>query len=136
MPFFLLANNKIFEYTITSVIFMNTFIMGLKYYRMPDILINFSDDSNYFFALVFNFEMIIKLIGLGKIYFFYTWNIFDMTIVVLTDIGIILDMMNTGSTFSSTATVIRAFRIMRIFKLIRSSIHIRLILDTLFNILP
>jgi hypothetical protein len=115
---------------------MNTFIMGLKYYRMPDILINFSDDSNYFFALVFNFEMIIKLIGLGKIYFFYTWNIFDMTIVVLTDIGIILDMMNTGSTFSSTATVIRAFRIMRIFKLIRSSIHIRLILDTLFNILP
>ena len=115
---------------------MNTGIMALKHYRMPELLVKFSDNSNYFFALAFNFEMIIKLIGLGRIYFLYTWNIFDMTIVVMTDLGILLDILSTGGSFSSTATVIRAFRIMRIFKLIRSSIHIRLILDTLFNILP
>lgn len=33
-------------------------------------------------------------------------------------------------------TIIRAFRIMRMFKLIRSSPHMRLIMDTVFNILP
>ena len=38
--------------------------------------------------------------------------------------------------FQTTAIIIRGFRIMRMFKLIRSSVHMRLILDTVFNILP
>lgn len=88
------------------------------------------------FALVFNFEMILKLIGLGKIYFLSAWNKFDMIIVFATDFGILLGIFNLGASFSSTATVIRGFRIMRMFKLIRSSVHMRLILDTVFNILP
>jgi hypothetical protein len=81
-------------------------------------------------------EMVLKLIGLGRVYFLYSWNIFDMIIVIATDLGLLLKLLNLGSTFSSTATVVRAFRIMRMFKLIRSSVHIRVILDTVFNILP
>jgi len=88
------------------------------------------------FSFVFNLEMILKLIGLGKVYFFSTWNIFDMVIVIATDFGLILKVFELGDSFSSAATVIRGFRIMRMFKLIRSSVHIRLILDTVFNILP
>lgn len=88
------------------------------------------------FALVFNIEMILKLIGLGKIYFLSAWNKFDMVIVFATDFGLILKFFDLGASFSSTATVIRGFRIMRMFKLIRSSVHMRLILDTVFNILP
>jgi voltage-dependent calcium channel L type alpha-1D len=110
--------------------------MAMKYYRMPDNLEIFSEQINYIFAFVFNVEMILKLIGLGKIYFFSTWNKFDMIIVFATDFGLILNFFNLGGSFSSTATVIRAFRIMRMFKLIRSSVHMRLILDTVFNILP
>ena len=59
-----------------------------------------------------------------------------MMVVIGTDIGIILNFTTSGSSFSTAATVIRAFRIMRMFKLIRSSVHMRLILDTVFNILP
>mmetsp|Transcript_15907 Transcript_15907/g.24552 ORF Transcript_15907/g.24552 Transcript_15907/m.24552 type:complete len:81 (+) Transcript_15907:6344-6586(+) len=80
--------------------------------------------------------MILKLIGLGEVYFMSSWNTFDMVIVIATDFGLILKIFNLGSSFSSAATVIRGFRIMRMFKLIRSSVHIRLILDTVFNILP
>jgi hypothetical protein len=80
--------------------------------------------------------MIMKIIGLGKIYFSQSWNIFDMSIVILTDIGLLLNLLNAGSTYSKAATVVRSFRIMRIFRLIRSSVHIKIILDTLFNILP
>jgi len=80
--------------------------------------------------------MILKLIGLKKVYFHYAWNIFDMFIVFATDIGIILKFMNLGENFSTTMTIFRAFRIMRMFKLVRSSVHMRLILDTVFNILP
>ena len=95
-----------------------------------------SEIANYVFAFVFNMEMILKLVGLGKIYFMYSWNVFDMIIVIATDIGLLLKWLNLGETFSSAATVVRSFRIMRMFKLIRSSVNIRLILDTVFNILP
>ena len=80
--------------------------------------------------------MILKLIALGRVYFRYRWNIFDMLIVFASDIGILFDILEFDMTFSSAITVIRGFRIMRMFKLIRSSVHMRLILDTVANIMP
>ena len=103
---------------------------------MDEGLEKFGDNANYLFAFVFNVEMIFKLIGLRKIYFHYTWNLFDMFIVIATDSSILMTIFEANEAFGSTATVFRAFRIMRMFKLIRSSVHMRLILDTVFNILP
>jgi hypothetical protein len=85
---------------------------------------------------VFNVEMVLKLIGLKSTYFHTGWNIFDMIIVFATDVGIVLKFMNLGKNFSTTMTIFRAFRIMRMFKLVRSSKNMRLIIDTVFNILP
>lgn len=56
--------------------------------------------------------------------------------VIATDAGIILKIFSAGSSFSTAATVVRAFRIMRIIRLVRKSQNIKLILDTLFNIIP
>lgn len=134
--FFRLVNNNYFEYSITFFIFLNTIVMAIKHYRMSEGLEHYSEMANYVFTIVFNFEAVLKLIGMGKIYFMYTWNTFDLVIVIATDMGLIMKFFNLGSSFSSAATVIRGFRIMRMFKLIRSSVHIRLILDTVFNILP
>ena len=108
----------------------------MKHHGMPQELKDFSYNINFVFSAVFNLEMIFKLIGLRKIYFIDTWNKFDMLIVFATDLGLILDVFDLGTSFSQAATVIRSFRIMRMFKLIRSSVHMRLILDTVFNILP
>ena len=69
-------------------------------------------------------------------FLFCAWNLFDMFIVIATDASIIMTFTAADEAFGSTATVFRAFRIMRMFKLIRSSVHMRLILDTVFNILP
>lgn len=88
------------------------------------------------FSVVFNLELIFKLIGLRKLYFIERWNNFDMLIVFATDLGLLLDVFDLGSNFSQTATVVRGFRIMRLFKLIRSSVQMRLILDTVGNIMP
>jgi hypothetical protein len=115
---------------------MNTVVMAIKHYQMPKELEDFSEKINYVFTFIFNLEMILKLIGLRKVYFFQLWNIFDMFIVFSSDIGIILDTIELGTNFSTTLTILRAFRIMRMFKLIRSSPHMRLILDTVLNILP
>ena len=80
--------------------------------------------------------MILKLLGLGRQYFYSAWNVFDCIVVIGTDVGIVLKFVTSGSSFSTAATVVRAFRIMRIVRLIRSYRDIRLILDTLVNIIP
>ena len=49
------------------------------------------ENLNYFFAFIFNCEMILKLIGLGWQYFYSGWNVFDCLVVIGTDIGIILN---------------------------------------------
>ena len=61
-----------------------------------------------------------KLIGLSSQYFYSAWNLFDMTVVIGTDVGLILEFTTSGSGFSTAATVVRAFRIMRIVRLVRS----------------
>ena len=88
------------------------------------------------FAVIFNIEMILKLFALGKFYFYDRWSLFDMFIVIGTDLGIALRLLNLGGNISSATSVVRGFRIMRIFRLIKSSVHIRLIIDTLGNIMP
>jgi hypothetical protein len=118
--FFSLVEHKIFEGTITFFIAFNTVVMAAKVEGMPGHIDEFLDSLNYMFAFIFNLEMIFKLIGLGSAYFNVSWNIFDMTVVIGTDLGIILETFTKGSGFSTAATVVRAFRIMRIVRLVRS----------------
>ena len=63
---------------------------------MPELIVDISEQANYVFAAVFNVEMILKLLGLRKVYFYSYWNLFDMVIVVLTNLGILLKVTRTG----------------------------------------
>ena len=133
--FFRIQEHKYFEYFITGWILANTVIMAMRYARMSTEYSNTLDNFNYFFAAVFNLEMIIKLIALWKHYFLDSkWNLFDWAIVIGTDAGIIMSSMNIGIDISTTATVIRSFRILRMFRLFKS--FGRLVIDTFINILP
>ena len=136
LSFFKIIKSKWFEFTITGFIVLNTAVMALRQYRMSEDLANFSEIANLVFAFVFNCEMFLKLIGLGRTYFLDSWNKFDMFIVLGTDVGLILSLFDVGGGFTTAATVIRSVRIMRMFRLIKASVHIRLILDTILNILP
>lgn len=125
-----------FEYTITGCILMNTFCMGMVHYRQPDELTVALEYLNYVFAFVFNVEMTLKLLAQGKNYFSQGWNVFDCFIVIGTNFGILMKLIGTGESMGATTSVIRGFRIMRIFRLVKASISIRLLIDTLMNILP
>jgi hypothetical protein len=59
-----------------------------------------------------------------------------MMIVIGTNVGLLLRLASTDIDISTAATVVRAFRIMRIFRLIRSSQNMRIILDTIMHIIP
>ena len=46
---------------------------------------------NDLFAVIFNVEMILKIISDGQKYFLNNWNLFDMMVVISADIGMILE---------------------------------------------
>lgn len=116
---FILVETSTFEYVITFFIAINTLVMACQYDGInPTLELSFKY-ANYFFAFVFNAEMVLKLIGLGTQYFYSSWNIFDCVVVIGTDFGIVLNMLGSGSSFSTATTVVRAFRIMRIIRLVR-----------------
>lgn len=130
------AKSKWFDIFITGCILLNTLIMSMKYSRMSPNYEKTLEYFNYVFAAIFNFEAIVKLIGYGSSYFYYSWNKFDLSIVIGTDVGLIMNIINTGINISTVATVVRAFRIMRIFRLVKSSQNMRIILDTIGHIMP
>lgn len=125
-----------FEYFITGCIIANTVAMACVHYRQSDGFIFALEILNYFFAVVFNFEMIMKLLSTGKNYFRSGWNVFDCFIVFGTDFGLVMKFAGAGGAMGATTSVIRGFRIMRIFRLVKASIAIRLLIDTILNILP
>ena len=77
------------------MVFMNTVTMAMQIYNAPDIYHNILSTCNTTFTLIFNIEMVLKLIADGFEYFKQNWNLFDMFIVITGDIGLI---MSIGST--------------------------------------
>jgi len=133
---FKIVQTPIFDYFITLCIFLNTIVMASKYYMMSEQFENSLEIANYVFAAIFNLEAAVKILGLGSRYFYDSWNRFDLLIVIGTDIGLLMNSIDSKVDISTAATVVRGFRIMRVFRLIRSARNIRIILDTLVNILP
>lgn len=88
--FFRIVNSTYFDHIITVFILLNTIVMSMKFHNMPADLVEFSAIANYVFAAVFNLEMFMKLIALGRTYFQSGWNIFDMFIVIMSDMGLLL----------------------------------------------
>ena len=75
---------------------------------------------NIVFTIIYTVEMVIKLIAFLKHYFDDGWNNFDFLIVLFAWIGFASNKLfdlNVGS----LTTVVRAFRILRVLKLIRKA---------------
>jgi hypothetical protein len=79
---------------------------------------------NLVFTVIFSSEMVIKLAGYGYRYFRDSWNTFDMLIVILSIIGIILTETTTSKLGSQT-TIVRSFRIIKIFYIFKKNKTLR-----------
>jgi hypothetical protein len=97
---------------------------------------------NLLFAGIFAVEMLLRLLSMGfKIYFTGHWfNFFDAIIVVSSFIDITISevlinesekIKNSGSVF----TALRAFRLLRVFKLAKSWKRFQLLLETMAHTL-
>ena len=133
---FKFVNSWFFEFFITMCILSNTLVMAMRYYWMNSIYDWVLEIANYVFAFIFTVECILKIISELHGYFMNNWNWFDFLVVVGTLIGVIMTVLQTDFNFSTAASAIRAFRILRIFRLIWSSKNLRVLIDTLMYILP
>ncbi|XP_071569183.1 ca[2+]-channel protein alpha[[1]] subunit D isoform X5 [Temnothorax nylanderi] len=128
-----------FEYTIFTLIMINTVTLAMKFYRQPDIYTNVLDVLNMIFTAVFALEFVFKLAAFRfKNYFGDAWNVFDFIIVLGSFIDIVYSEVNPGSTVISI-NFFRLFRVMRLVKLLSRGEGIRTLLWTFiksFQALP
>ncbi|KAM4627005.1 LOW QUALITY PROTEIN: sodium channel protein type 2 subunit alpha-like [Discoglossus pictus] len=99
---------------ITICIVLNTLFMAMEHYPMSPHFENVLIVGNLVFTGIFTAEMVFKLIALDPYYYFQVgWNIFDGIIVSLS-------LMELGLSDVEGLSVLRSFRLLRVFKLAKS----------------
>merc|ERR550532_3165370 len=99
---------------ITLCIVCNTLFMALDHHDMDPEMQRTLKNGNYFFSATFAIEAVMKLCAMSpKFYFKEGWNIFDFIIVSLS-------LLELGMANVSGLSVLRSFRLLRVFKLAKS----------------
>ncbi|KAK1332585.1 hypothetical protein QTO34_007268 [Cnephaeus nilssonii] len=102
------------DLTITMCIVLNTLFMALEHYNMTTEFEDMLQVGNLVFTGIFTAEMTFKIIALDPYYYFQQgWNIFDSIIVILS-------LMELGLSRMGNLSVLRSFRLLRVFKLAKS----------------
>jgi hypothetical protein len=130
--FYDLVQHDFFEVFILAVIMFNIFTMCLDYYTADKTTSYFDtlELVNMVFTVIFILEAILKLIGLGLMYFSISWNVFDFLIVVGGIVGFIVEQSSSGgSTFDPT--VFRVFRMARMLRLVQKAESLKHMIKTL-----
>lgn len=95
---------------------------------------------NKTFTIIFLIEMACKIISMGflfnsvnndKAYIRSYWNIIDFIVVMFSGV----DLVSTNSTFKSFK-ILRCFRALRPLKVINKNEQLKIIVNTLFQIVP
>ncbi|KAF3843061.1 hypothetical protein F7725_001910 [Dissostichus mawsoni] len=107
------------DLTITICIVLNTLFMAMEHHPMSEHFFNMLYVGNLvsglkIFTSIFTAEMVFKIIAMDPYYYFQEkWNIFDSIIVSLS-------LMELGLENVNGMSVLRSFRLMRVFKLAKS----------------
>uniref|UniRef100_A0A8C0G2H6 Sodium channel protein n=1 Tax=Chelonoidis abingdonii TaxID=106734 RepID=A0A8C0G2H6_CHEAB len=110
----LIVMDPFVDLAVTICIVLNTLFMAMEYYPMTEDFHNVLSVGNQVFTGIFTAEMVLKLIAMDPYYYFQVgWNIFDAFIVALSLLELFLSKVDGLS-------VLRSFRLLRIFKLAKS----------------
>ncbi|XP_030065161.1 sodium channel protein type 2 subunit alpha isoform X11 [Microcaecilia unicolor] len=110
----LIVMDPFVDLAITICIVLNTLFMAMEHYPMTNEFNRVLTVGNQVFTGIFTAEMVFKLIALDPYYYFQEgWNIFDGIIVSLS-------LMELGLANVEGLSVLRSFRLLRVFKLAKS----------------
>nr|XP_034988756.1 sodium channel protein type 2 subunit alpha isoform X4 [Zootoca vivipara] len=102
------------DLAITICIVLNTLFMAMEHYPMTPQFNHVLSVGNLVFTGIFTAEMFLKIIAMDPYYYFQEgWNIFDGIIVSLS-------LMELGLANVEGLSVLRSFRLLRVFKLAKS----------------
>ncbi|KAM9321608.1 sodium channel protein type 8 subunit alpha [Gastrophryne carolinensis] len=102
------------DLAITICIVLNTLFMAMEHYPMTEQFEGVLFVGNLVFTGIFTAEMFLKLVAMDPYYYFQEgWNIFDSFIVSLS-------LMELGLQGVEGLSVLRSFRLLRVFKLAKS----------------
>ncbi|XP_051249597.1 LOW QUALITY PROTEIN: sodium channel protein type 4 subunit alpha B [Dicentrarchus labrax] len=99
---------------ITICIVLNTVFMAMEHYPMTEEFAELLSIGNLVFTGIFTAEMVLKLLAMDPYFYFQVgWNIFDSIIVTMS-------LVELGLADVQGLSVLRSFRLMRVFKLAKS----------------
>uniref|UniRef100_A0A3B5QDP6 Sodium channel protein n=1 Tax=Xiphophorus maculatus TaxID=8083 RepID=A0A3B5QDP6_XIPMA len=102
------------DLSITICIVLNTVFMAMEHYPMTEQFEDLLSTGNLVFTGIFTAEMVLKLLAMDPYYYFQVgWNIFDSIIVTMS-------LVELGLANVQGLSVLRSFRLMRVFKLAKS----------------
>ncbi|XP_061566903.1 sodium channel protein type 4 subunit alpha B-like [Cololabis saira] len=111
---FIVVMDPFVDLAITICIVLNTVFMAMEHYPMTEEFEEVLTVGNLVFTGIFTAEMVLKLLAMDPYnYFQVGWNIFDSIIVTMS-------LVELGLADVQGLSVLRSFRLMRVFKLAKS----------------
>uniref|UniRef100_A0A5F9DD46 Sodium channel protein n=1 Tax=Oryctolagus cuniculus TaxID=9986 RepID=A0A5F9DD46_RABIT len=111
---YIIVMDPFVDLAITICIVLNTLFMAMEHHPMTEEFKNVLVVGNLVFTGIFAAEMVLKLIAMDPYeYFQVGWNVFDSLIVTLSLVELFLADVEGLS-------VLRSFRLLRVFKLAKS----------------
>ncbi|XP_029682500.1 sodium channel protein type 8 subunit alpha-like isoform X1 [Takifugu rubripes] len=111
---YLIVMDPFVDLAITICIVLNTLFMAMEHYPMTPHFQDVLSTGNLVFTGIFAGEMFAKLIAMDPYYYFQEgWNCFDGFIVTLS-------LVELGLADVEGLSVLRSFRLLRVFKLAKS----------------
>ncbi|XP_072298967.1 sodium channel protein type 4 subunit alpha B [Eucyclogobius newberryi] len=111
---YLIVMDPFVDLGITVCIVLNTVFMAMEHYPMSEDFEHLLTVGNLVFTGIFTAEMVLKLLALDLYHYFQVgWNIFDCIIVTMS-------LVELGLANVQGLSVLRSFRLMRVFKLAKS----------------
>ncbi|XP_067398907.1 sodium channel protein type 5 subunit alpha-like isoform X2 [Emydura macquarii macquarii] len=134
-----IVTSQAFDVIIMILICLNMITMMVETDDQSKRKTKILNNINKLFVAIFTAECIMKLLALRHYYFINGWNIFDLSVVIMSIVGTVLSGIAKAfeNYFSPTLfRVIRLARIGRILRLIRAAKGIRTLLFALMMSLP
>eukprot|EP00803_Ostreobium_quekettii_P004183 evm.model.scf_87.8 EVM.evm.TU.scf_87.8 scf_87:120717-129538(-) len=129
-----LQRHPAFEATTMILIVINTIVMASEYHGMTAQHEAINELVNVILSMYFAVEMGVKLVGLQwRGYIEDRMNVFDGVVVVASLVEITLTFTPIGASLGGSLSILRTFRLMRVFKLARSWKELNKIINTIFK---
>ncbi|MFC3193011.1 ion transporter [Marinicella sediminis] len=124
-----ITENKIFEWSVVSVIILSALLIGAKTYHLPPTLVHFLTYADWAVTLFFLAEITMRFIACDdkKRFFKSGWNVFDTLIVVVSLIPI------EDSEMALIGRLVRVFRVLRMVSIVP---ELRILINSLLKAMP